>query len=213
MADYITKIRNLLDLAESPNENEARAALLKARELMAKYKISEQNLEDADKQEVVRKLTGITYSERRDPWIAELGYVVAEHHCCKCIASKQKGKQTKETGFIGLADDITVCMEVFKYAVDCVISHTKVLRTTGGTNAANGYGFGFVTGLKDAYDNQREYGLILVVPETVNDAIKGLRKIRNNRTEKLKESDMGTFRHGYFDGRKFEEQKRITGND
>lgn len=212
MADYITKIRNLLDLAESPEENEARAALLKARELMAKYKISEQNLEDANKQEIVRKLTGITYSERRDPWIAELGHVVAEHHCCKYIASRHKGKQTKETGFIGLADDIAICVEVFKYAVDCVISRTKSLRSTGGPNAANGYGFGFVAGLKDAYDGQREYGLILVVPEIVNDATKGLRKERINRAEKLKESDMKTFRKGFFDGRKFEEQKRITGN-
>ncbi len=36
--DIKGKIRHLLALAESPNENEARAALLKARELMAKHK-------------------------------------------------------------------------------------------------------------------------------------------------------------------------------
>ena len=39
--DIKGKIRHLLALAESPNENEARAALLKARELMARHKLTE----------------------------------------------------------------------------------------------------------------------------------------------------------------------------
>lgn len=37
--DYKDKIKKLLALAESPNENEAQAALLKARQLMAEHKI------------------------------------------------------------------------------------------------------------------------------------------------------------------------------
>ena len=41
MMDYKEKIRKLLALAESENENEAKAALLKARELMAEHKLSE----------------------------------------------------------------------------------------------------------------------------------------------------------------------------
>lgn len=35
--DYKDKIKKLLALAESPNENEAQAALLKARQLMAEH--------------------------------------------------------------------------------------------------------------------------------------------------------------------------------
>ena len=38
MADIREKIAKLLALATSPNEQEAREALLKARELMAKHK-------------------------------------------------------------------------------------------------------------------------------------------------------------------------------
>lgn len=40
MADIKDKIAKLLALAESPNEAEAKAALLKARELMAKNKLT-----------------------------------------------------------------------------------------------------------------------------------------------------------------------------
>lgn len=37
--DIREKILKLLNLADSPNEHEAKAALLRARELMAKYKL------------------------------------------------------------------------------------------------------------------------------------------------------------------------------
>ena len=44
MDDYKDKIRKLLALAQSPVEAEAKAALLKARELMAKHKLTEAEL-------------------------------------------------------------------------------------------------------------------------------------------------------------------------
>ena len=44
--NYKAKIKKLLALAESPVEAEAQAALLKARELMAKHKLSERDLKD-----------------------------------------------------------------------------------------------------------------------------------------------------------------------
>ena len=47
-ADYKEKIKKLLALAESPNEHEAKAALLKARQLMAEHKIAEAELKDGD---------------------------------------------------------------------------------------------------------------------------------------------------------------------
>lgn len=40
------KIAKLLALAESPNENEAKAALLKARELMAEHKLRPEEMKD-----------------------------------------------------------------------------------------------------------------------------------------------------------------------
>ena len=52
MASVREKIEKLLALATSPNENEARAALLKAKELMAKNKLTEADFEDAKKQKL-----------------------------------------------------------------------------------------------------------------------------------------------------------------
>ena len=47
--DIEKKIRKLLALSESPNEFEAQAALLKARQLMAEYKLTEAELHEGNK--------------------------------------------------------------------------------------------------------------------------------------------------------------------
>lgn len=52
------KIAKLLALAESPNENEAKAALLKARELMAEHKLRPEDVKKAKKEKVIRKVLG-----------------------------------------------------------------------------------------------------------------------------------------------------------
>lgn len=82
-ADYKDKIRKLLALAESPNEHEAKAALLKARELMAEHKLTEVGLKDVEKQPVENILTDITCSKRRNPWVIRLSVVIGENYCCK----------------------------------------------------------------------------------------------------------------------------------
>lgn len=46
--DYKDKIRKLLALAKSPEPEEAKLALLKARKLMAEHKLTERDLEEHD---------------------------------------------------------------------------------------------------------------------------------------------------------------------
>lgn len=74
--DYKEKIIKLLALAESPNEHEARAALLKARQLMAEHKLTEAELKDVEKQQIKDVRTDITCSKRRDPWIVSLSAII-----------------------------------------------------------------------------------------------------------------------------------------
>lgn len=211
MTDYTQKVRDLLALAESPNEHEARAALLKARELMAKYKISQAQVEGKEDDEVVRKPTGVDYSLRRDPWISDLAGVIAKYHCCRNIQYREKGRQVAEIWFIGLSDDTAVCMDVFRYAVDCVRSKTKKLRKQS-VEAANGYGYGFVCGLNEAYNKQQAkegWGLVLVVPEAVNEEVDKLKKKKVGSSRKMMEASARYFHKGVTDGHKFHEQKRI----
>lgn len=126
--DYKEKIRKLLALAESPNEHEAKAALLKARQLMAEHKLTERDCKDAAKQEVRDVRTDITCSKRRNPWIIPLSAVIGENYCCKGYRNRRYGEQTNYIGFIGLEEDVEVCAAVFKYAVDCILSEIKQIK-------------------------------------------------------------------------------------
>lgn len=212
MKDYRKTIQNLLALAESPNENEARDALLKARELMAKYKIAESEASEAKEQRAVRFMTGITYSARRNPWVVGLAYTIAANHCARSFSTKMKGKQTKEIGIIALSDDIDINVELFKYAYDCVLSETAKLRREKGVVSADGYGAGFVLGLDQAYKEQQksaesDWGLVLVTPQAVLDTVSKMGKERKTKI-KCEQSD---YDKGFADGQKFHEQKRIAG--
>lgn len=111
--DYKEKIRKLLALAESPVEAEARAALLKARQLMAEHKLTERECREAEKQAVKDVLTDITCSKRREPWIVPLSATIGESYCCKGYRKRYHGQQTQHVGFIGLEDDVEICIAVY----------------------------------------------------------------------------------------------------
>lgn len=209
--DYRKKIEKLLALAESPNENEAKAALLKARELMAEHKIAEKDVVQEKEQEVIRMMTGITCSPKRDPWILGIAFVIAKNHCCRSFRSRQKGKQTAEIGIIGLSDDIGLCMDLFLYAVSSVRSMTDALRKSAGVVTADSYGTGFVRGLSAAYEAQQEekgWGLVLVAPHAVTEYTESMTKQKRPIKVKCEES---MYEKGVRDGRKFHDQKRIGG--
>ena len=66
----IEKIKKLLALSKSPNENEARVALLKAQEIMAKHHISERDLDETEEEnEIIMLETNISYTSRTNSWV------------------------------------------------------------------------------------------------------------------------------------------------
>lgn len=125
MADIKEKIAKLLALAESPNEAEAKAALLKARELMAKNKLTPEECQKQKNQKVVKDFTDIQCTAMTNPWAASLSAVIADNYCCRAINRKRKGYKTATIGFIGLEDDFEICKRIFLYAYDCIASACK----------------------------------------------------------------------------------------
>lgn len=179
--DYKEKIRKLLALSESSNEYEARAALLKARELMAEHKLMESELKDVDKQTVEKVLTDVTCSKRRNPWLVSLSVTIGENYCCMAYRSRVRGKQTSTIGFIGLEDDVGICTEIFEYAADCAFSGIENIRKEkkgmhGGyvTRLCHSYGYGFADGVDAAFQKQKKekeqsWDLVMVIPKEVED--------------------------------------------
>ena len=223
--NYKVKIKKLLALAESPVEAESRAALLKARELMARHKLSERDLKDEGGQEVKDVELEITCSKRRDPWIVNLSGVIAENYCCKGYRRHSSGSQTQRMGFIGFEDDVEICAAVFKYAVDCVQAKVKEIKKEykkHGFRAdyikklCDSYGYGFVNGADKAFKRQQEelpqeWGLVLATPKEVQEASAHWRqhefKARAAQAENL---HITAFSSGYADGKRFDPKHRLN---
>lgn len=219
-SDYKEKIRKLLALAESTSENEAKEALLKARQLMAEHKLTEADLKYAESMAVKDVSSGITCSKRRNPWIVNLSGIIANNYCCKAYRRHESGKHTQLLGFIGLEDDAEICVTIFKYAVDCILAEIerrkKEYEGLFGSDMkriCDSYGYGFCHGIEKALekqqeDNQAEWGLVLAIPEEVISATKhfGNKQFAPKAQENISAS---AFYEGYAQGKEFDPKRRL----
>lgn len=114
------RIAKLLALAESPNENEARAALLKARELMAENKLRPEDCQKAHSRKVRRENVDVACSKTKYQWAVDLSAIIAKHYCCRAFRTHWGGKRMYQIGFVGLEDDFEICKRIFLYAFDCI---------------------------------------------------------------------------------------------
>jgi len=214
-------IAKLLALAGSPNEHEAKAALLKARELMVKYKLREIDIKRLETAEVVERLTGITCTKMTNTWAARLSAIVADHYCCKAFRQHCSGEKKITVGLVGFADDIDICERVLTYAVDCAVSQCKQIRSQhkGAYPAKiirqmeNAYGNGFCEGVKNAYLEQdaehQEYGLVLITPQPVIDAITKMGESSAYGDVNYSAYRMQFAQQGYRDGFQFDPSDKL----
>lgn len=223
--DYRDQIRKLLELGQkNDNENEAKAAMKKARELMMKYKLTEVEIEDQKNIEILNEqIAEITYSPRREPWIYDLSMVIAEAHCCISYRLNMPRKQTCWPGFIGAEEDCRVCIEIFKYAVDCARAGAKQAAYDNRfyskayqKKQADSYGYGFVFGVHNMYQKQKEehqeWGLVAAVPQEARDATKGFSR-KNFKEPDQEKIDYGSMMRGAIDGENFHAERRLQEGD
>lgn len=186
MADITEKIAKLLALAGSPNENEARAALLKARKLMAEHKLRPEDFEEIKEQPVIQHLSGVFTTKLTTPWAVNLASTIAKHYCCRTYRSVMKGKKRSEIGFIGFEQDAKTCALAFSYAFNYVMRRYQVIKKEALTapvplvrRMCHSYGWGFCVGLEDAFAAQtaehQEWGLVMVVPKAVEEVFASMK--------------------------------------
>lgn len=214
------KIAKLLALAESPNENEARAALLKARKLMAEYKLRPDEIKREKSDKVVRDSLDITCTIMTNPWVGALTQVIAEHYCCRAFMTRMRGSRTVTVGLVGLEEDFEIAKRIVLYAYDSVMSYIKreIKKVPGdppGTyrEKCNAYGWGFVFGVENAFKTQdeknQEWGLVMVVPKAVDESMSDMGKAKAFGRVENRHADYGA--RGYRDGAKFDPSNKLEG--
>lgn len=219
MIDYRTKIQKLLALSESNNENEAKAALLKAKELMMEHKLSEADFLKKETN-VKRLITDYSYTKKGEFWIGALAMILGDNYCCRVAVIKGHGEQKGTVMFVGLEEDADLCNEIFSYAVDTIHSLSKqYLKMKGKTSSTKynnlimrSYAIGFVEGIRLAYeqqkqDHEKDWGLVLVRSKEVDEACTDFRK--DHYKGKGTEVNTGSRNAGFEEGSKFNPKKLL----
>lgn len=216
------RIAKLLALAESPNENEARAALLKARELMAENKLRPEDCQKAHSRKVRRENVDVACSKTKYQWAVDLSAIIAKHYCCRAFRTHWGGKRMYQIGFVGLEDDFEICKRIFLYAFDCIkVRSDEIFKknadmyvSTYRRSLAESYGWGFCLGLKRAFERQteekrQEWGLVMVVPQEVNDAMSDMGEGGIFKAGDIRGDGRRYMAQGYRDGEKFDPGTRL----
>ena len=211
--NIVEKIQKLLALSQSSNEHEAYAALTKAKELMAKHKL--ENIElDMDSKEIIRLYTGTTFTSKVDPWISILAELIASNHCCKVTLSHYSGGKRREILINGFREDAENCREIFYYALMTIYSRINQIRKQykefGYTTSelrprTNSFAMGFISGLEEAYiaqisSEESTWGLVMQIPKEVEDSVANLSILS---VQTIYSKALGEYSDGYARGKKF----------
>ena len=217
MENIKEKIKKLLELSTSPNENEAKAALLKAKELMAKNNLTEEDFEDREIKLVNLNSDVKWTTDSGNIWMIRLCSLIADNYLCSASWRTPRGSRTHKLVITGLNEDAELCKVVIEYAVDFVLSAIKRQQRRNphmdGKTVANSYADGFILGLEMAFEEQQEdhpeWGLVVVKPQEVQDYEKGLGtgSVRTRETE----FDPLSYARGQNDGMNFNVRKVLAG--
>lgn len=174
----IEKMKKLLALSESNNENESRIAMLKVQELLVKHKMSMKEVKEYKlvNSAIKEDISNISFRQN-SKWKAKLGGVIADNYGCY-MYFKTCGSHF--ITFLGREEDVTVCNIVLEYAIDCIISATKRLKYQYSKNGysvrglESDYALGFISGLEIMFEEQKrknqEWGLVLTKDSDVVEA-------------------------------------------
>lgn len=203
------KIQKLLALAgNNPNENEAKAALLKAQQLMAQYNVDMEGLHQGESIKYDLIVTKVKAHQLRN----SLGTIIANSFACRIIIYGGK------IGFFGREDNAKASASAFEFAFRVMHKNgKKAVRDAGYTphragaaNYYNSYALGFLSGIKSAMDAQT-VALAVVVPEDVNNEFKSRFQTKSYQSRGLSSAvSADSYARGFRDGSTVMDRRSIT---
>lgn len=183
MKDIIEKIKKLRELSNSSNVNEAAAAASAADKLIAKFRISEQELHGASAEEIVDDTDVLYKSGRAIGWKTSLAIKLAEHYSCFVYNSYDKNvrKQT-ELHLAGVKSDIEIVKYMFAWLV-CEIENLNKANKGLGHIACNSFCLGAVCGIVD----QLEKSKVETTQDAINNGQEKSIQLINQRVKEAKD--------------------------
>ncbi len=219
--NIILKIKKLLALSKSSNQNEAQNAMLKAQKLLIKYKLSLQEIESYSIEKIKIEDFKTNQKFRGKSWKGNLAQVIADNFGCFLYYNTGNYK-VHRVCFYGKEEDVVIANIMFEYAVKWInLEGNKLVkrmkqdkRRKHFDGIKNDYALGFIAGLKERFKSQikenESWGLVLqkdqVVIDSYNEFSSGFGRISVN--EKFNRHYQA-YRQGEYDGKKFDISDKI----
>ena len=221
MSTVKEKIAKLLALSTSPNEKEAQEALLKARELMAKHKLRQEDCQNGADARVIVRTIGVECTTLTDPWAVALGSIIGKRYSCQVFRRHTPGSKKNTVGFAGFEDDFEVCRRIYLYAYECVKARCRRIQASERDkhgvkelrDMCNAFGWGFCYGLETAFQEQekehQEWGLVLAVPQAVHDAMGYMGKPTGFGSAQINGWRQKYANAGFAEGKRFDPARQL----
>ena len=223
----LKRIKKLFAIANSASDAESDSAMAQAQKLMAEHHIRSSEVKALEEDRDVNiKSSGIDYSNFA--WQLRLALVIAENFRCRVYHTRASKRfhSCRKVSFLGEGEDSDIALSVFSFAIETgrirALEHVgerrllSRLRIDDYTLGTIKYTFldGFVKGVGEMFSKQKEknqqWGLVLVVPKTVEDAFDRLelaksRPINDRSSNKF----AGDRQCGFAEGLKFRPDSRV----
>lgn len=176
MKAIVKKVQKAMRLAGNADDDEGQTSLLMAQKLMAKYNLSQSDIDiegyeefDRDNKNVVEG-DGTEYT-RLQWWMKSLASIIADNFKCYTFFRTYNGKS--KVVFMGMEQDVAIAKTVYDFAVSSIkfFSDIYIKRNKLGGNRSqtmaikNDYISGYLNGLKAKFKEQVErenWGLIII---------------------------------------------------
>lgn len=195
MNDQIIKrIKKLLSLSQSHNENEAQLALVKAQELMIKHHIEENQISFDEPPKIIHLTTEYYFTNYKNFYLGDGINELSDLYLCKVVFVRSKHSSKQYIKIIGNENDCRILQKVIGFIKSNVDGWTRQLKkdyllddNQMINNCKNDYGLGFCRGLKSLLEMQRdriqqEEGLVISTPKEAQeyvDSLEGLLSLKN----------------------------------
>lgn len=208
MLEKVKKLLALGDASKNDSDEEAKNAMLKAQQLMAKYDISIEEVEDTEEEQYSHEMCEHKWDYA---YRVPLATVLAKNFRCMLYL---RGKRIV---FMGHPSDAKICRATFEFAYQFIqrrgnsIYNKRYSMGYPTKGVFNSYANGFISGLQEAFDIQCK-SLAIVTPQDVIDEFTTLSKNWNTRKSKgIEATDAESYYEGKRDGKSFMDKKKLEG--
>lgn len=214
----IDKVRKLLALSDSSNENEAFLAAKRARALMDKHELSKNEISNAESSEFLEEKAKHEYKQR-NAWVITLQAAVALLNDCEAVIIYDDGIVTHK--FRGFTADVIVSTMTLDYLIDACDRHCNESGVKGRSNK-NQFRLAFATSISikanDIYHERKEQfeksntgtSLITLKSQQIADHFGTLKDYTPKEARKPTLSELEAYRKGALAGERTGLDKQIN---